>query len=258
MSKPYLVSGQGSPQSVFESSSIQRHPVGAKGVTEDGRVFFYARYTTAATVSRGKLLASAVYQSNHEDLATGASSLLASDNRATAITIGATALDEDEYQYLAVVDGGGEGTMYRIQGHAAFDSAASTVSVTLAESIGEGSDGDTQVSLIKSPYADCLTATSSTDTNDVYAGITMASIASSTQAAPSFVWLQTWGPSVAWVDLPDVNISSPIPGAIVVPSRETDGNVMMTEAQSKPLIGFLMSASGTDAEVMPVDLRIRP
>lgn len=250
--KPTLYGGQGSAQSIYVTDTTRNHIIGATGFTPDGRVFRYARYSTASAVVAGKLLSSAVLVANHEDLATATSSLVIGNIKATSITIGGTALTQDQYQGLSVVDGGGEGIFYAIEGHGAFDSAASTVEVNLRSQIAVNSDADTQVSFVKSPYADCIEANTDTDTQDIFSGITQVALPSSTAAAPAYFWCQTFGTSVAWVD------DTPVEGSVLTPSIVTDGNLMNDPLISIPKIGEQMGVSGTAAEVQTVYLTLRP
>ena len=200
----------------------------------------------------GKLLASAVLVADHEDLATLVGSMVVGHTKVTSITIGSTALTLDQYQGLNVVDGGGEGIFYAIAGHAAFDSAASTVEVDLASQIEVNSDADTQVSFCKSPYADCIEAATSTDVQDVFSGITLVALPSSTAAAPAYFWCQTFGPATAWVD------DTPVEGSILTPSIVVNGNLINDVTISIPKIGEQMGVSGTAAEVQSIYLTLRP
>lgn len=198
MAYPQIWGGLGSPQSIHTCSSVQHHQIGETGYCSGGRIFKYGRYVGAGE-TRGHLMVSAAMQTtlHHELLATTTTSMIVGQRQVTGITIGATALTQDMYQWLSVDLGVNKGTVYRISGHAAFDASATTVSVQLEDPIVVASDADTVVSLIRDPYADFVLATQ--DWLDVPAGIPQVTMAAGT-TTPQYVWLQTWGPATAIVD----------------------------------------------------------
>lgn len=265
MAKPYLVNGVGSPQSIYLVSTLQHHPIGSRGVTDDGRVFYYGRYTASSALPAGKLAASAVLTTQHEDLDTATTSFINGTTKMTGITIGSTALTQDQYQYICVVDStnagtattpGPEGMMFRIMGHGAYSASATDVQVELFDPVPISSDAGTQVSLLKSPYADFVIAPSSSNLNDVYAGIPQVNVPAG-NSTTQYCWLQTYGPAAAWV------AGTPAEGQPLMPDTTTNGNLLTAVATTgatptiQPIVATQMGVDGTNNEVQAVFLHLR-
>lgn len=255
MANPVLQeSGIASPQSIYELSTTQEHPIGTKGTLVGGRVFYYARHTANATTAAGKVHAAAAGASAFEDLAVGTpgagATVVPSVVATSAITSG------NAFQYLAVVDGGGEGRMYRIRNHGT-GTGSPTISVELFDGLEEAFTASTQVSLIKDIYADVVIAPS--DGADVPAGIAHVDMVDSSSTA-RYVWLQTYGPCTAWVN------GTPAEGTPLVvgdangnltTADQTATGTMNSTVNAGRVVAFQLGIDGTDDEVQVVDLRIR-
>lgn len=143
-----------SEQDLRDVSSTKQVQYGAKGVTEDGRMFRYVGADSTG-LSIGKLVIGPAKVSNHENRALAATSLVAVGSTSISISIGATAATLDQYAegFLDVVDGTGKGASYRVAGNQAALSSGTLV-VTLAEPIATAlAVSDTKVTMSVSPFS---------------------------------------------------------------------------------------------------------
>ena len=105
------------------TGTTKLHPYGTRMVLPDSRVYYYGQTDGAQTA--GAICQSAVGVANHDmDLAVNTAS--ASD-KSLSVTVGGTAVTEDQYAegYVYVNDGTGEGHIYKIRQHDAIDSSGS-------------------------------------------------------------------------------------------------------------------------------------
>lgn len=179
-------------QNMFESSSTQKHPLGSRGCTPDGRVF---RYVLAGAVD---LIAGTVIQSP-ADIAGGHTLTL---NTTTQTGIGASALSmtcassiaANFYRegYAIIASSAGAGYMYQLDSHAAVSTGATGLFPFYAPL-----DANTLVTAI-------TTTTTVTLTPNKYAGVVIVPAATATGlvvgvatyviTAAQYGWIQTWGP----------------------------------------------------------------
>jgi hypothetical protein len=128
------------------------HALGTILELPDGREFKYA-LAGAVALSPGKIVAAKAPVPNHDmDLVTAVTAVGA---QSVTLTVGATAVTEDQYQdgYLFTNDGTGEGQVYRLAGNDAIDSSGSG-DIHLAENdkIVVALDGTTLSGLAPNPY----------------------------------------------------------------------------------------------------------
>ena len=250
---PILHNGVGSPQSVNASSITRYHTIGTRGVLQDGRVYYYARNGTAAELSAGKLYSRVNGVANHQNLATTTTSLAVGSDIATGITLGATAAAAGLYRdgYLAVTDGGAQGSYYKIVSHDDIASAG-TGSFLLDSPIAVVSDANTTVSLIRNAYDD--PQISVTDQQDVVLGVPNFTIPIGSTTT-QYGWIQTWGECPV---LCDESVAAF--GQCIVPGSSTAGSVeeddTATTVSQEPIVGYNVTAL-VDTEYQVIDLRIR-
>ena len=264
-SYPRLVeSGLQSPQDIYHTSTTQHHAIGQGARLIGGRVFYYARHSAALTTAAGLLHVAATPLTAHEDLAVG--TIPVGARSFTGVVATASVARADCYQYICVVDGGGEGLMYRISGHG----TGTTITVDIYDEVAVALTAASQVSLLKDIYADVTVAV--TDSADRAAGIAQVAMATSTAAAPTFVWLQTWGPCPAWVEgtpaegTPLVNDDTvagnlttcdQIASLIVTTTVTSMGAAVTDTVDAGRVLAYQLGVDGTTAEVQMVDLCIR-
>jgi hypothetical protein len=192
MANPKLWTGVGSPQSIYESSTVQYHPIGSRGGLDDGRVFYYAR-NGAADILPGKLVMSEVITDQFDDMALPTDGFVAGEKSCT-LTLGSTAVTENEYAdgYVIVSDGTGEGHTYKIAGHLAGLATADVV-FTLYDEVKVSSVAATQAVLAKNLWADVVIAAA----GHVHVAV---GVPQTTITAAEYGWVQTWGVSAVWDD----------------------------------------------------------
>ena len=263
MANPSLSPGIVSPQSIYETHSVThasgekaegQHPVGTRAYLPDGRVYYYSSSNTSAAAAVGKLYMSPTVVANHTecDVTTGNAGTYV----VSGITIGATAMTQNQYRngYLAVTDGAGEGHVYRIASHAAFDASATTVSVTLYDPIVVALDTNSTVSFIANQYDRIVIG--DTGQAGIPVGVPPVTIPVSTTTTTYFGWVQTWGLAAV---LQDENIAAAAQavtvGTGVAGAVEEDDTA--TTVSQEFIVGYSASIA-VDTEYGPVFLRINP
>lgn len=196
-------------QDGFTSSSDQKHPLGARAVTKDGRVFRYCQAGAADTVA-GSVYQSAAPIANHlantpPAVAVGATSF--------SYTPGATAGAANLYAegYLQVDTTPGNGYTYQVSGHAAI-SASTAFTLVLVDPIQVALTTSSRVGLVHNPYKNVIV-------NPTTATAAVAGVAPYVITTAQYGWLQTWGPASVLIN------GTPGVGIAVVISATTAGAV---------------------------------
>lgn len=261
MGKPIFRNGAGSSvdtQEIVSGAAASAIKAGTAAYLDDGRVFRWCISSTSATASAGMTMATAAIVANHQNLATTTASMAVGSTRIVtgAITVGATAMAENAYQdgYLGVVDGGGEGTLYKIREHSASAGSAADIEVILYDPIRVVSDANTEVTFHKNPYKDpVLSATTDVDT---ILGVTNVAVTTGATTPVGF-WIQSQGLTAAFVT------GTPAVGATVLRSTSTQGHMIVQDIVEgtatldiAPVLGT-MATVGINGEVQLVNLRIQ-
>ena len=140
-------------------TSDQRHKLGTRASTPDGRVFYYAKVGIAISTA-GMIVDAATTFTEGTDHNMDLTLILAHSVGDTTISleVPTTDLTKDRYAdgYLMFNDGPGEGEVYRIKGHPAHDASAdNTVIITLDEQDGirTALTTATEAQLVENPYS---------------------------------------------------------------------------------------------------------
>ena len=169
------------------------HPFGTRMVLPDSRVYYYGQTDGAQTA--GAICQSAVGVANHDmDLAVNTAS--ASD-KSLSVTVGGTAVTEDQYAegYVYVNGGTGEGHIYKIRQHDAIDSSGSgTINLMDGDGIATAFVAATIVGLAKNPYKDFVVYPTTPTGHAV-------GVAAADFDDDDYGWLQTWGPAAVLCDV---------------------------------------------------------
>ena len=173
-------------------STLKAHPLGTRGVTPDGRVFYYA-------LANGAIRAGVLCE-RHAALATGYSFDVAVGSAAASaaqsiylVSLSTTAITKDQFAdgYLGINDGPSEGHSYKILSHLA-NALGSTVRVNLYpnDKVQEALSTSSLVSLAYSDYFDVneSSAASANGRTDVIVGVAPVEVADN-----QYFWCQTWG-----------------------------------------------------------------
>ena len=194
--------------------SVQQHALGTRGVDKYGRVYRYVKAGASALVA-GECIQSPAIAANHL-----ARTPVAAAIGATSVTsdVGATSGAANLYAkgFLQVDTTPGNGRMYGVDNHLAFDASAAAVVWNLdpSDPIKVALTTSSRVGLIKNPYDGVIQMPVTTATG-ILVGVAVAAI-----AASEFGWIQTWGYCPVLIN------GTPALGATVVsPSATTAGAV---------------------------------
>ncbi len=203
-----------------ETTTTRReHPLGAVGMTPDGRCFRWA--FSGEAIGAGQLVMQKGAVANHDmDLATATAGSVG--DTSITVTLGATAATLNQYEDGALYtnDGTGEGHLYAIRSNPAADASASLV-LTLHEKIREAtSTSDTLNGLIENDYKD-VEIYDADDIDGPALGVAPTEIANDT-----YFWLQTSGRAAVLIQ------GTVVLGDAVEASQTTDGAVCLHDVSA--------------------------
>jgi hypothetical protein len=170
-------------------TSDQRHKLGTRATTPDGRVFYYAENSGTAITTGGQIVDGIAAVAAHDmDLAATATSA-----GATSFTSGTSlTVTKDQYKdgYVYFNDGPAQGEIYRVKENTAVSSATG-LKVTIDEEDGLATALTTAslFGLMYSPYKDVKIIDGDGTMTTGPIGVTTAPL-----TADYFGWVQTAGP----------------------------------------------------------------
>ena len=134
-------------------TTAQSIRVGSFGVL-DGRGYVWCSYTGSDGLTRGEPLVSS-FTVVAQNLATSTNALSVGSARVDGISAHGAAIAAGTFSGgdMVVVDGGGEGTMYRIRDHTAFTASTADGVLLLETPIVVAGDANTEVTLLSSKFA---------------------------------------------------------------------------------------------------------
>ena len=201
------------------TTTRREHPLGAVGMTPDGRCFRWA--FSGEAIGAGQLVMQKGAVANHDmDLATATAGSVG--DTSITVTLGATAATLNQYEDGALYtnDGTGEGHLYAIRSNPAADASASLV-LTLHEKIREAtSTSDTLNGLIENDYKD-VEIYDADDIDGPALGVAPTEIANDT-----YFWLQTSGRAAVLIQ------GTVVLGDAVEASQTTDGAVCLHDVSA--------------------------
>ena len=219
-------------------TSDQRHKLGTRATTPDGRVFYYAEASNTAITRGGKVVNGIAAVAAHDmDLAAAAASAAATSfTTSTSLTV-----TKDQYKdaYVYINDGPGEGEIYRVKSNTAVSSAAG-LSITIDEPDGlvTALTTATRFGLMYSPYKDKhIVDGNGTPTTGVV-GVTAAPV-----TADYFCWVQTSGPAAVLMGA-QVGV---VGDGIAISQQDEDGTVERTDYSDESDIVNLGHSMGIPA-----------
>lgn len=219
-------------------TSDQRHVLGTRASTPDGRVFYYAEENGTGIARGGNVVNGIAAVAAHDmDLAAAAASAGATSfTTTTSLTV-----TKDQYKdaYLYVNDGPGEGEIYRVKSNTAVSSTAG-LSITIDEPDGLATalTTATRFGLMYSPYKDIhIVDGNGTPTTGVV-GVTAAPV-----TADYFCWVQTSGPAAVLMGA-QVGI---VGDGIAISQQDEDGTVERTDYSDESDIVNLGHSMGIPA-----------
>ncbi len=200
-----------SSQDLTRVSSSKLMPLGAVGVSRDGRTFRYGQ-AGAVALAVGKLCQVPAVVANHQNVAVATAAAIG--DRSFNLTLGATATTADQYQdgYLGVYDSTGAGQTMLIATNPVIALSTAGIFQTV-DPLSIALTTSSKVNLSLNPYAGALVSATS-QTTEFATGVPVTTIAIS-----NYGWFQTRG--IAQV-LTNGTITK---GAGVVPGQTTAGSV---------------------------------
>ena len=219
-------------------TSDQRHRLGTRASTADGRVFYYAEASNTAIARGGNVVNGIAAVAAHDmDLAAAAASASATSfTTSTSLTV-----TKDQYKdaYAYINDGPGEGEIYRVKSNTAVSSATG-LSITIDEPDGLATalTTSTRFGLMYSPYKDIhIVDGNGTPTTGVV-GVTTAPV-----TADYFCWVQTAGPASILMGAQVAIVGD----GIAISQQDEDGTVERTDYSDESDIVNLGHSMGIPA-----------
>ena len=232
-------------------TSDQRHKLGTRATTADGRVFYYAEASNTAIARGGNVVNGIAAVAAHDmDLVSAAASAGATSfTTTTSLTV-----TKDQYKdaYVYFNDGPAEGEIYRIKSNTAVSSAAG-LSITIDEPDGLVTALTTSslFGVMYSPYKDIhIVDGNGTPTTGVV-GVTTAPV-----TADYFCWVQTAGPAAVLMGA-QVGI---VGDGIAISQQDEDGTVERTDYSDESdlvNLGHSMGIAAVATDYQWVMLNIR-
>jgi hypothetical protein len=182
------------------ASNKQRHYLGTKGVTPDGRVFRYSLMAGTIGVA-GNLYSTVAPEANHDELAVDTARAVGAQQISCTLGTVAAAVDLYAEGYAIVNKAAGIGHLYWIerawkegQGHeAAAASAVITLNLASPSSVKVALTTSSELTLLQNKFKNVvITATT------VVAGV--VGVAPWAATAEQFCWLQTGGPAAVFTN----------------------------------------------------------
>ena len=232
-------------------TSDQRHKLGTRATTPDGRVFYYAEENGTGIARGGNVVngIAAVAAHDMDLVAAAASASATSFTTTTSLTV-----TKDQYKdaYVYFNDGPAEGEIYRIKSNTAVSSAAG-LSITIDEPDGLVTALTTSslFGVMYSPYKDIhIVDGNGTPTTGVV-GVTTAPV-----TADYFCWVQTAGPAAVLMGA-QVGI---VGDGIAISQQDEDGTVERTDYSDESdlvNLGHSMGIAAVATDYQWVMLNIR-
>jgi len=214
-----------------ETSEDQKHQLGTKGISADGRVYRYAQ-NAGTEIGPGLLCVAPDITALHEDVAVNT---FAVGDTTLTVTIGATAIVAGEYEegFVNIVDETGQGIMYGIANCPAHAGTGDVI-VRLSEPVRVAAAAATTVTLIRNKYRDLRVS----DVNQIDMPVGVMNV---TLAADYYGWLQVKGPCSILVDGNDTTA-----GNYITNGDTTAGAVETRNAFAEPIVGIQPIGNNSD------------
>jgi len=215
-----------------ENSEDQKHQLGVKGVTSDGRIYRYAQ-NAGTKITLGKLAVAPDITALHEDRDVNT---FAVGDTSITVTLGATAITGNEYEegFVNITDETGQGIMYKIANCPA-TGASEDVVIRLAEPIRVAAVAATTVTLYRNKYRDIVVS----DGNQIDMPVGVPNV---DLPANYYGWIQTGGPCSILVDTNDTTATQ----GITIGDTEA-GAVETRDAIAEPIVGIQPAGDNADA-----------
>jgi hypothetical protein len=175
-------------QNMFESSATQKHPLGTRGSTQDGRVYRYVKAGATDTLP-GRVYQSAVPVPGHQSLVVHTTGAALGGNSVTVTCVSTVAANFYAEGYAIVATSAGAGYMYTINSHPAVSTGAAGVFSFYSpeDNVQVAIDNTSTITLVPNKYSGIVIVPATTATGLVV-GVSTYII-----TAAQYGWIQTWG-----------------------------------------------------------------
>ena len=262
--RPFVAGGYQVQQSIHSAATAPEVAIGTRGVTYDGRVFYYGKHVGAG-FGIGLLSQQAAIISGHEDLAWSAGGFANTDH--VTITMATTATTANQYAggTLAVIDGTGSGQMRWIKGHpaaGASDTLKFTIHGVWETTIPTGAE----LQPTRNQY-DSFIITPGNVVKPMIVGVPQCVVpAGSTD--PQYVWLQTWGLGMVQGDGSTFTLGCPLvpssggtgdTGQVTLGNESAGTGTANDPSDLLPVVGYLaaLGDAASDLDFRLADFQIR-
>lgn len=230
-------------QGLYESSSVQAHDLGQRGMTSDGREF---RYVSAGELLvTGDLYTNSAVSTNFNGMTVQADAAIGDSD--IAVTLGGTAVTADLFNegYLMVYGGTGIGQQFQIKSHTVQTSTTGTCTFTILGTLAVAlTTADSKITVVKNPCASVVK--NPTTPTGLPVGVAQFAILSG-----EFGWIQTSG--IAGI-LADATVTGADTSGLS-PSTTTAGTCTLA-VTTDARIGNSLQMVTVSAKVGPVQLNI--
>lgn len=226
------------------TSDTKQRPLGTRGVTPDGRVFYYAQAGASALVAGNTVQSKVAHGASVHVSGLTIVNATATGVTTLSVTLATTNATRDQYAdgYLTVDTSPGQ-AMYKVRSHPPIDSAADG-EFTLYDNdqiVAAMTSGTTLVGLRENPFASVIAAP--TTATGIVVGVVPVAV-----GAGEFFWAQTYGPAIVNTD------TAPVAGEILITPGASAGHATVNAATSadnsddrKQVIGVAQTAgAGAD------------
>lgn len=246
--RPVLYNGVGQSQGIWDTSTSAEVPVGTRGMLDDGRVFYYARFSSSTALVAGTPVQAELISVDFDDLATATTAAGETTLNVTPVGSATYAADDLAGGYAIVNSGStGFGYTYKIRSNPA-TSAATAFDLTLFDPINEALDATATVTVMKNPWMDVVQVVGTNQALHVV-GVSPLDVADASSTSV-YLWVQTWG--VSGIEHDETTAT----GSLLV-AGTTAGQAEAQDAVAEQVIAVNLF-TGVAGDVGPAFLTIAP
>mgnify|MGYP006269452275 CR=1 FL=1 len=220
-------------QGIYDVSTIQNHPLGARLPLGDGRTFAYALNGSGAAITPSMMNQSPAWVLNHKKCAVAATANVGVT--AISVTLGATAATVNQYAdgYIYNDNGAYGYKYYKIRSHLAIGSGG-TGTINTYDPVITQMTSSAFVTLIPNPYNGTVVAP--TTFTGPCIGVNLVDV-----PASNYYWVQTWGPCNCLI-----GAGPPTVGQSLIRSAATAGALIVMAAAGQVVGTMMQSEAAAD------------
>jgi len=240
-------------QGLYDISSTAKEALGTKRITNDGRIFRYAK-AGASALAAGKMGVAAAIDAAHMDETGCIATPIGSRNVTLTVTAG-TAIVENQLAggYLHINDNVGEGYQYPIVSNSAISASGTSIVVTLETGLKVALTTASDFTLVHSPW---YGVTESAVEESMPVGVAPVVV-----TAAYYYWAQTGGVAICLTaGTPAVGanvtlggVAGSVTGCLNTMTL-TSATYTITALHLQPIVGYVFGTAGKNTEYNPIFL----